>query len=167
MIHIGIDSGATGAIAFIGPGDRVTVHDMPMQAVRVGMKLRNELNGHMLAQLIRGRCPADEAAEVWLEQIQARGQNAGGAGQSMGSQGAMMATFGGITAILSALRMTVHRVYPVTWKGIYSLGADKNAARERAALLYPAVQDGLKRKRDDGRADSLLIAHFGKQRHEF
>ena len=38
----------------------------------------------------------------------------------------------------------------------------KDAAREEAARLYPNLSDSFKRKKDDGRAESLLIAEYIK-----
>jgi|TARA_Y100000310_G_scaffold344070_1_gene454923 hypothetical protein len=40
----------------------------------------------------------------------------------------------------------------------------KDAARELAATMYPEVKSFLTRKKDDGRAEALLIAHYGKER---
>lgn len=165
MIVLGIDSGVTGGVAIIG--QTAKVFDIPVRAVRVGESLRNKLDALALARLIRDNCPADEAAVVFLEQLHARAeQGQSGKRNGMQSQGAMMEFFGGITATLQILRMTVHPVYPQAWKRIYNLGTDKNASRAMAARLYPELQPELKRVRDDGRAEALLIAHYGLKRKD-
>lgn len=161
MIVVGIDSGVTGGIAFIGH-NRASVHDMPVRAVRVGEKLRNKLDAHQLAALIRKQCPADEDAVVYLEQLHARAeQGSTGKRNGMQSQGAMMEMFGGITATLDILRMRVVPVYPVTWKRNYALDSSKTAARQMAARLYRGLEAEFRRVKDDGRAEALLIAHYG------
>lgn len=161
MIIVGIDSGATGGVAFLG-GSRAAVHDMPVKPVKVGQKMRNKLDAYALARLLRDNCPADQKAVVYLEQLHARAEQGGSDKRNgMQSQGAMMEMFGGICATLAVLRMEVVPVYPQSWKRPFALDSDKNAARAIAAKLYPSLQDSLKRVKDDGRADALLIAHYG------
>ena len=53
----------------------------------------------------------------------------------------------------------MHLVTPNVWKRHFSLGPDKEAARALAIRLYPSVE-GLARKKDAGRAEALLIAHW-------
>jgi len=62
-----------------------------------------------------------------------------------------------------ALRAT--RVEPARWKGAMmdGMGREKYAARFRAALLFPAVAKLFARKQDDGRAEALLIAEYGRR----
>lgn len=161
MIIVGIDSGVTGGIAFIGERT-ASVHDMPVRAVRVGEKLRNKLDAHQLAALLRKHCPADGDAMVYLEQLHARAeQGNSGKRNGMQSQGAMMEMFGGICATLDILRMRVVPVYPIAWKRNYALDSSKTAAREMAARLYRGLESDFKRVKDDGRAEALLIAHYG------
>lgn len=167
MIFVGIDSGATGGVAFIGPNGVASVHDMPVVSVKVGEKTRKKLDAYTLARLLRDQCPATADAVVYLEQLHARAQQGGsGKSNSMQSQGAMMETFGGICATLAVLRMRVVPVYPQSWKQMYHLDADKNAARATASMLFPSLQDSLKRVKDDGRAEALLIAQYGRRRSE-
>lgn len=162
MIVVGIDSGATGGVAFLN-GGKAAVHDMPVRAVKVGEKMRNKLDAYALAVLLRQNCPVDEKAVVYLEQLHARAeQGASGKRNGMQSQGAMMEMFGGICAVLACLRMEVVPVYPQSWKRIYKLDSDKNAARAVAQTVFPQLQADLKRVKDDGRAEALLIARYGQ-----
>jgi crossover junction endodeoxyribonuclease RuvC len=41
--------------------------------------------------------------------------------------------------------------------------ADKDAARMRACQLFPSAANMLERKKDDGRAEALLIAEYGRR----
>lgn len=162
MIVVGIDSGATGGVAFIGERT-ASVFDMPVKAVRVGEKLRNKLDAYRLAELLRRHCPADESVVVYLEQLHARAeQGNSGKRNGMQSQGAMMEMFGGICATLAILRMEVVPVYPVTWKRFYGLDSSKTAARDKATTLYGNLAHDFRRVKDDGRAEAVLIAHYGR-----
>lgn len=161
MIVVGIDSGVTGGVAILNGGRR-SVHDMPVMPVKVGDKTRKKLDAYTLARLLRDCCPVDEDAVVYLEQLHARAEQGGsGKRNGMQSQGAMMEMFGGICATLAILRMRVVPVYPQSWKHFYGLDGDKSAARHKASVLYPDLASGLQRIKDDGRAEALLIAHFG------
>jgi crossover junction endodeoxyribonuclease RuvC len=61
--------------------------------------------------------------------------------------------------ILATLEIPYTTVRPAQWKKAFSLGKDKEASRLRAQQLYPAAD--LRRKRDHGRAEALLLAHYG------
>ena len=53
-------------------------------------------------------------------------------------------------------------VMPARWKKFYSLkGPDKEQSRQMALELWPQMADLLKRKKDEGRAEAMLIARYG------
>ncbi len=52
---------------------------------------------------------------------------------------------------------------PGVWKNCYGLSKDKNKSRELAATKYPLHKKLFERKRDDGRAESALLADFGRR----
>ena len=65
-----------------------------------------------------------------------------------------------IHGVLLGGRVPLHLVTPGVWKKHFKLtGTDKDAARALAIRLYPALQ-GLSRKKDQGRADALLIGDW-------
>ena len=64
--------------------------------------------------------------------------------------------------ILGALGLAHTRVRPGVWKRTLGLASDKEQARLRAMQLYPSAD--LRRKKDHGRAEALLLAHYGWQR---
>ena len=43
------------------------------------------------------------------------------------------------------------------------MGKDKDASRLRAIQLFPVVANRLDRKKDDGRAEALLLAEYGRR----
>ena len=59
--------------------------------------------------------------------------------------------------ILASLRIPYTPVRPAIWKRSMGLSKDKEGARLRAMQLYPGAD--LRRKRDHGRAEALLLAH--------
>ena len=63
-----------------------------------------------------------------------------------------------IVARLGRLPATV---LPQDWKKALGLTADKEEARALAAKLYPDLADKFKRVKDHGRAEALLMAHYG------
>ena len=66
--------------------------------------------------------------------------------------------FGSVLACLQLLPASIEFVSPAAWKRGLGLSKDKSASLDRARLLYP--QASLKRQKDDGRAEALLIAHW-------
>jgi crossover junction endodeoxyribonuclease RuvC len=63
--------------------------------------------------------------------------------------------------LLAALQIAYTTVRPAIWKRALGLGKDKEAARLRAMQLFPAAD--LRRKKDHGRAEALLLAWWGRQ----
>ena len=64
--------------------------------------------------------------------------------------------------ILATLGFAYTRVRPGVWKKALGLRSDKEQARLRAMQLYPGAD--LRRKKDHGRAEALLLAWYGWQR---
>lgn len=66
---------------------------------------------------------------------------------------------GKLQAIPRVLGIPASRVIPAVWKRAYGLlKQDKDAARQLALRRFPSAAPLLKRKKDDGRADALVIA---------
>ena len=61
--------------------------------------------------------------------------------------------------IITALALPYTSVRPSVWKRSLALGKDKEVSRLRAMQLYPGAD--LRRKRDHGRAEALLLASYG------
>jgi hypothetical protein len=55
----------------------------------------------------------------------------------------------------------VSQVRPAVWKAQLKVPAEKDAARYRANQYFPKCSTAWKRKMDDGRAESALIAFYG------
>ena len=148
MITVGIDPGLTGAIAFLRDGEFLTVEDMPTTE-KVGGKGRMVDCGE-LAALLKG----PNEARHWLEMQSAR------PGQGVSSVFSLGRSYGAIEAILHDRR--IEYIFPPNWKRYFGLiGEPKDAARDLAILRHPEARQFLKRKKDHGRADAILIAEYG------
>jgi crossover junction endodeoxyribonuclease RuvC len=140
---IAIDPGAiSGAYAaFFASGD-ITVGDLPV--------VDGQVDGAYFAHMVREMNP--RAAIV--ERVHSM------PGQGVASMFKFGQAVGIIYGVLMANAVPIHQVPPGTWKRHFRLtGTDKDAARALAIRLYPSVQ-GLHRKRDQGRADALLMGRW-------
>ena len=70
---------------------------------------------------------------------------------------------GAIEMAVAASGHQLRYVTPAVWKSYFGLSADKGVARGYAMKRFPALADQLTRVKDDGRAEALLIALYGKE----
>lgn len=156
MIYIGIDPGLRGAVAIID-GTDVKLFDVPTAETGKGTR-RDYLIANMSSIV---DVPAGNVFSV-IEAV-----------HSMPKQGvASSFSFGrglGIwEGILSAYRIPYAKVAPQTWKKAM-LGDmprdNKDSSRIAATRLFPNASDMLSRKKDDGRAEALLMAEYGRRLH--
>jgi hypothetical protein len=139
----GIDPGAKGAIALLDDG-YAEIYDMPM--------LGKEVNGTEIADIFSEFKPA----HIWLEQVNSFGMGRTSAfnfGQQMGI----------LKGVFQSLLIPYTLVTPQKWQKHFSKGSDKDHSRLLATRLYPQLADKFKRKKDDGRAEALLIAKYGSE----
>lgn len=145
---IGIDPGFSGAIGIIGDNGEYTAVDMPV----IGEGAQKTVDGLALDMLMRLTSPR----LIVIEQVSAR------PGQGVTTMFRFGAAYGAALAIALAQNCPVELVVPAKWKRKYGLiGSGKEASRALAIRKYPAARDSLKRKKDDGRAEALLLADYG------
>lgn len=171
MKYIGIDPGLNGALAVIdedvigipGLGYMVGVFDTPTLQVESNGKVRNKYNTAGMAELLSYiyECPSmsERYVMVTLESV-----------HSMPKQGvASSFTFGeglGIwKGIIAARGFSLELPSPQRWKKamLADQGKDKDASRFKAIQLFPSLATQLARKKDDGRAEALLLAEYGRR----
>ena len=162
MIYIGIDPGLSGAVGVINeslPETLVTVHDTPTLEVDSSGKVRNKYNTAAMALLLEPFSHPQHDVLVILEAV-----------HSMPKQGvASSFTFGeGLgmwKGIISAFGLTLEMPSPQRWKKaiMADMGKDKDASRYKAIQLFPSIASQLGRKKDDGRAEALLLAEYGRR----
>lgn len=136
---IGIDPGATGALALIVNGHLQDVVDMPE-------------TGRLLSDTIHAWNPD----RVYLEDVHCNGLNGSKANWSLGFWKGM------VEGVVSSLRHPLVKMSPQEWKKLNGLiGKDKEASRFLARELYPLHADKFKFKKNVDRAEAALIARAG------
>lgn len=141
---IGIDPGASGALAILCGTDIYTV----------------PYNLDDYISLLR-LCSTEQSFAI-VEHVGAM------PGQGSVSMFNFGMNFGIIQGILSALKIPYELVRPQKWKKEFSCTSDKNTSIDAAKRLFPNVN--LKRtercKKDhDGIAEALLLAEYGRRKH--
>lgn len=150
MITLGVDPGATGAVAGLDDcGNLLFVRDMPYA------------DGHVLAPVLADLVLKGAGKRLaWVERAQAYPGQGSSSGFRYGTG------YGVILGVLGALSIPLELVTPSVWKKDGGLSADKGASRRRACELWPGHAEEFARARDDGRAEAALIARYGwLQRH--
>lgn len=156
---IGIDPGLTGAIAVLDCSGKVALFDMPVR-VRGG-KVGKEVSAKGLREIIGEYVGwTDEHGEciVCLERVASR-PDQGVAGMfSLGD------SYGVVRGCVGGLGGFCVDVIPSVWRkgvGVKS-GTGKEGSLGMARMLFG--NEGLERKKDNGRADALLIAEYARRR---
>ena len=154
---IGIDPGVHGAIARLG-GDELEVADLPLDA-------KGQIDTQALFEM-RILYSALPGSIVWIEDVHSMPR------QGVASSFNFGRTVGRIEGVATCMfgAEKVRHVTPTVWK--YALGLRaaygtalrerKNASRARADDLYPQHAALWARAKDDGRAEAVLIAHYGR-----
>jgi crossover junction endodeoxyribonuclease RuvC len=164
VIHIGIDTGLTGAIAVIRPASMrneeqiLELHDMPTAATSGGT-VKQQVDGAILATQLRPYAELATGVIAVVERTQAMPK------QNVSTTFSMGVSRGVVLGVLGALRIPYQEVAPPTWKRHFGLiGADKDMSRGRALRLYPSVAPLLALKKHHNRAEALLLAHWLRSR---
>lgn len=151
---IGVDPGASGAVAILeDTGQLVQVFDMPAVEIQVGGKAKRRVAPEMLASELRLYNVHGTVAVV--EQVSAM------PGQGVSSMFAFGQAYGLVLGVLAGLWIPTKTVTPSAWKKALKLNTGKDAARAKAAQLWPQMAGEFKRVKDDGRAEAALIANWG------
>lgn len=150
MITIGIDPGLTGAIAIFDGSQFDSVYDMPIMTKITGKG--NMVDCSALKNLIRMADPSS----IWIEDVASLPASSSQAAFSFGRAfGALEGACGGIP---------INYIRSSKWMKHFSLQSKKKSPGNTiscAKLKYPMAADDLTRKKDDGRADAILIAAYG------
>jgi crossover junction endodeoxyribonuclease RuvC len=79
-------------------------------------------------------------------------------GQGVSSTFVSATAYGSLLAVLQIAGCSITFITAAQWKAGAGLSTDKQASVDRARLLFPSAP--LDRKRDHGKAESLLLAHW-------
>lgn len=148
MRIFGVDVGLTGGWAAVHDGKVTGCGDMPV----AGEASNKRASGVVLADLM----VANHAQLVVIEQSWPRPENGSRSAFSMGT------SYGIVLGVAAALGIPVETVAPQTWKRSFRLlGTDKGGSRGKALDLCPHLAFDLRRKKDHGRAEAVLIGLYG------
>jgi crossover junction endodeoxyribonuclease RuvC len=160
MIFLGIDLGLTGALACLdAEGKLLWLHDMPTTTIRIGKRQRGAYDVARLWTLFSRPIQNNVQADVVLvvEDI-----------YHLGFRGALAARAAGIGWGMVTLYSQVSgwpllAVAPRQWQRVMLAGRakGKGASRARAAELFPWADLG--GRKDEGRAEALLLAEYGRR----
>jgi hypothetical protein len=152
VIVVGIDPGASGAVALIGA---FTLHVVDLPTTLDGKA--TVLDARELYKWITPDCT------VALEQLGAHASPSKTAVWSLGRN------VGALEAVVALAGCPLVRVQPKAWQATFGLGgpfaspADRKRAHiARARELFPALAEKLIASKD-GRADALLIAEHARR----
>ena len=155
MIIIGIDPGIAGAICFFSNGNVIDVIDMPTMAE--GKKNKKQVNGRQIfneIKFVKNKF-LNEDIEVVVEQVSAM------PGQGVTSMFNFGQSFGVIKGICSAMELPIFYIRPAKWKKHFNLiNSEKDASRTKAIEMFPKISNKLSRKKDNNKADAILIAQY-------
>ena len=159
---VGCDSDAHGALCVIrgprrGVVSSVKVIDNPVSTVMINGKPRVRLDPDAMRESAAA-LGVPKRTRVYLEE---GGVEFGFSAQTAFVQGY---NFGLWRGILAAQEFDVAVVKPQAWKAALGLkfkGSTKDDSIAMAKMLFPEIVHELSRKRDHGRAESLLIAAYG------
>lgn len=146
MIYIGVDPGASGAIAIIG-SDFTSVFDTPdIHTIASALKSLRQVNSD-----IRGA----------IEKVGAMPKQGVSSTFSFGSM------YGAVQGVFSALSIPYVLVPPREWqKGIIPPSLEPKERKEKSIEIalsrYPDTEKWLKLKKHHGRADALHIANYAR-----
>ena len=153
MIYIGLDPGAiSGAWAAIDHNNKlIGCGDIP--------SVDGRISAIELYRIIKGCVLSGDTAFIAVESVHSMPK------QGVASTAKFMRAAGSIEATAELTRFPFMLVTPQRWKKHHGLiGLPKSASLDLARASYPTAS--LKRQKDHGRADALLMALWLKDTHE-
>jgi crossover junction endodeoxyribonuclease RuvC len=148
---IGIDPGASGAIALLVGRELVSVHDMPTVTVERNKSQKRQVCPAGLSLLMQQLSPH----KAICEKVGAM------PGQGVSSMFSFGRSVGIIEGVLAARQIPVTFVTPQSWQKQSGAAKGKDGSRQRVMELFPSQANLFARVKDDGRADAVLIALAG------
>lgn len=148
---IGIDVGFTGALSLLDNEKIYECIDMPIHIIN-GKK---HIDSCGLWMILDDWLTKYDVNHVYIEEVGAM------PGQGVSSMFRFGMSYGIILGVISSFKVRFSLVRPTKWKKTLGLNKDKDASREMVLRLYPENRELFLRKKDDGRAESALIAYYG------
>jgi hypothetical protein len=152
---MGVDPGFTGALALAEiETKRCLAFDMPVMKNSRGQTVIDLAALTLLVESYAG-----QTAVAIVEEVGAR------PGDGRSSLFKFGYGAGILAGVLAAYSVPAFPVRPEVWKCLMGVSADKASSIRKASSLYPLdAYKFLSRKKDHGRAEAILLAHFGVER---
>lgn len=151
----GLDPGLSGAICLYAPETPLIIFDMPTLEITRNGKKRNQIDLYALARWIDEH--SSLISKAYIENPQGMPAMASNATYRLGLNVGIAQM-----AIASAF-IPMHLVAPASWKKAMRLTKDKDGCRLRASEEFPNEAHNWSRVKDDGRAESALLALWGSK----
>ena len=167
VAYVGADPGMGGALALIyedGREEEVEVHDMP--ALEIDGKRRMDF--WKLAGLLGTWASLYDVKAVAVEKVHAMPLRAAGGAIRQSPNGLFEFGFaaGALQQAVASAGLPMVLIPAATWKAGYGLRGgreNKDMSRQKASQLFPGHVHLWARKKDDGRAEAVLLAHYGSK----
>jgi crossover junction endodeoxyribonuclease RuvC len=151
---LGIDCGLLGALTFYNKDPlSIEIFDMPTHEITTNGKKKNRIDIYELARIIDNH--SADITHAFVEDVTASPQMGVTSAFSFGMSAGL------VHGVLSANFIPMTLVRPQVWKKHFGLKSDKDDSRRKASSLFPNCTAQWARKKDDGRAEALLIAVYG------
>lgn len=156
-VYIGADPGAGGALAIYIPTEgELAVFDMPTHEMRG----KRRIDLYQLAAVLGAWASTYSVTQAIVENVGAM------PGQSPNGMFAFGFSAGALQSAVASAGLPMTLVVPQVWKKAYGiLGGreNKDMARQKASMIFPKYAGMWARKKDDGRAEAALLAHYGSR----
>ena len=157
LTYVGCDPGLGGALAVWRPADEMLlVIDMPTH--EINGKRRIDL--YQLSAELKSWIAVSPNARAIVENVGAF------PGQSPNSMFNFGFAAGALQSAIATLELPMVLVVSQVWKKVYGIPGgreNKDVSRQKASMLFPKFAHLWARKKDDGRAEAVLLAHYGSK----
>lgn len=161
IAYLGADPGMGGALALYLPAvdelaAEIHVEDIPAHVV--DGKRRMDL--WRLAAILGSWSNLYDIRGATIERVHSMPS------QGVASSFAFGFSAGALQQAVASAGLPLTLVHPATWKAIYGLRGgreNKDMSRQKASQLFPGHAELWARKKDDGRAEAVLLAHYGSK----
>lgn len=157
---LGADPGAGGALALFIQHDsqphELLVVDTPVHVVNG----KRRLDLYSLSRQIREWDLLGGISHAVVENVGAM------PGQSPNAMFSFGFSAGALQMAVAAAGIPMTLVVPQVWKKTYGIQGgreNKDQARQKASMIFPGSAHLWARKKDDGRAEAALLAHWGSK----
>jgi crossover junction endodeoxyribonuclease RuvC len=149
----GVDPGTFGAICLYNPELPLILFDMPILKISRNGKERNQIDLYALARWVDEH--SKDIKHAYIENPQGMPAMASNSTYRLG----LNCGIAQMAIAANLIPMTL--IAPATWKKAMGLGKSKDDSRLKASQLCPVQSSLFSRAKDDGRAESLLLAIYG------